>query len=275
MRYLKETVSKLKQNNDNKVDIKLIFSDSSQESIFQNNNLYLKSFFKAEFFDHLKLENKGVPYKLNKSIDYSLKYIPDLIMSFTDDAILKSSMPYNEIIEYFNKNCKPENDVLVLTDNTTIIQKDKIKRWTDNGMIFSPKLFNKIRFREDLIIDQFDWLFCDTIHQLGGKIIAFPQILLSVEPVGREKNNGHSFLPPWRIYLLIRNTLSLWREKKNKFMDDVIRQNYFWIKKALLYSDRNYKLIYFRAIFLGIVDGIKHELGVTKNLNELSNGRFH
>ena len=35
------------------------------------------------------------------------------------------------------------------------------------------------------------------------------------------------------------------------------------------------KFTYFRAIFLGIIDGLKHKLGITTNLNELSNDRFH
>lgn len=274
MQYVHKTISKLKQSNDNNTDIKFIFSDSSPENIYQNNDLYLKSIFKTDFFEHLKLDNKGVPYKLNKTIDYSSKYNPDLIMILNDDAILKSSIPYNKVFEYFNKNCRPETDVLLITDNITIIQKRQISRSIENGMIFSPKLFNKIKFREDLIIDQFDILFCDTIYQLGGKIIVFPYILLGVEPIGREKNNGHTFLPPWRMYLLIRNTLSLWREKKFKLINDVLISDFYHSVKAILYSDRSNKLIYCKAIFCGIVDGLKHELGVSKNLNELSNDRF-
>ena len=213
-----KTVSNLKQSNGDRTKVNLIFSDSSPEDVYKSNDLYLNSIFDSYFFKHIKLDNKGVPYKLNKTVDYAARYNPDLILILTDDAILKSSMPYRKIFEYFSKTCQPETFILLLTGDNATIKKREVKRSVENGMIFSPDLFKKIRFREDLIIDQFDLLFCDTIYQLGGKIVVFPHPLLGVGPIGREKNHGQSFLPPWRMYLLIRNTLSLWREGKYKLL---------------------------------------------------------
>lgn len=274
IQYFYKTASSLKQSNGDSTEVNLIFSDSSPEDVYKSNDLYLNSLFDSCFFKHIKLDNKGEPYALNKVIDYAAKYNPDLIMILTDDAILMSSLPYSNIFEYFSKNCKPESDILLLTDDNTIIQGKEVKRSTENGMIFSPNLFGKIKFRDELIMDQFDLIFCDTIYQIGGKIKVFPHTLLGVGPIGREKNHGHSFIPPWRMYLLIRNTLSLWMEGKYKLFNDVLIGDFYWILKSLFYSKRKDKLTYFRAIFLGLIDGIKQELGITKTLTELSNGRF-
>jgi hypothetical protein len=274
LRYIRETIFKLKQNDDDNIDLKFIFVDSSPTDIYRNNNLYLKKILKDGLFDHLHLDNKGAPYSLNKAIDFSLKaYNPDLVMILTDDAILESSIIYSKVLEYFMKNCRPEYDILVLTNDLLMIQKNEIRRSTENGMIFSPKLWYKIKFREDLVMDQFDLLFCDEIHRLGGKILVFPSVLLGVEPIGREKINGINLLPPWRIYLLVRNTISLYIEGKESFFKDVLLQDFYWFSKGILFYHE--KLKYIQAIFLGLLDGLNHRLGITKNLQRLSKNRFN
>ena len=257
------------------VQIELIFSDSSLDNVYRNNDLYLKGILDEQYFIHLKLENRGAPFALNKAIEFSLKnYNPDLIMILTDDAIIKQDVPYNDIFEYFFKNCRSDKDVLLLTYNSDVIALKETKRSTENGLISSPQLFYKNKFREDLIMDQFDLLFSDEIYKNGGKIFVFPSPVLTVRLIGTEKNGNHNFLPPWRNFLLVRNTLSLWLEKKNKLFKDVLIQNFIWSSKAIIFSRRDMKLLYFKAIYLGILDGISHKLGITRNLNELSNNRF-
>jgi hypothetical protein len=273
--FMEINIRRLCQKIDDNIHIEFLFSDSSQENIYKKNDSYLKSIFKEQNFIHLKLENKGVPFALNSAIEFSLKvFAPSLIMLLTDDAIIMGDISYNDIFEYFYKNCRPEKDALLLTYDPALIAKKEVKRSTENGLIFSPYLFYKNKFREDLIMDQFDNLFCDNIYWLGGKIFVFSYPLLTVKPIGREKNGNYNFLPPWRNYLLVRNTLILWQEKKNNLIKDVLFQNFIWSSKAIIFSKRNMKLSYLKAIYLGIIDGITRKLGVTENLNLLSDNRF-
>jgi hypothetical protein len=150
----------------------------------------------------------------------------------TDDAVIKRSFRCNLILEYFYNNCCPAKDVLPISDDSNVKTLREITRSTDNGLIFSPLLVDIIKFRDDLIMGQFDLLFSDDIHRNNGKIFLFPETILTVRPIGRAENNNHYFLPTWRNYLLVRNTISLWLERRNQLIEDVLAQNYVWFTKA-------------------------------------------
>jgi len=219
---------------------------------------------------YYKVPNCGQPFKLNFGLQQVDEKGYNLATILTDDAALASkTFPAHKIYNYFYENCDPNKDIMILPSNTRYIEMKNISRYVDTGMTLDLRLFRKICFREDLIIDQFDFFFCDNIYENGGKILIYPEVLLKVAPIGRM---GKSGLPDWRLYLLTRNTIALLLEHKNSFFKDVILQNLFWYRKAILYGKPRIK--YLRAFFLGFYDGIKHNLGISENLQLLSEHRF-
>lgn len=219
---------------------------------------------------YYRIPNCGVPYAINFGIKQIKERKYRLVTIFTDDtSLVRETFPAHKIYEYFYKNCDPSKDAMVIPNNENDLKKKYILRTTEAGMTMDLSLFNKIQFREDLIIDQYDPLFCDNIYEKGGKILIYPEVLLRVAPIGRM---GKSGLPDWRLYLLTRNTIALSLEHKNSFFRDVILQNLFWYKKAILYGKQRIK--YLRAFFLGFYDGTKHNLGISENLQLLSEHRF-
>ncbi len=162
---------------DNRIKLFIIITDSSPTALFLEGDLKTIVMQGSVEIKYLKLENFGEPYALNSGIKFAkINYNPDLIMLLTDDAILYSKIPYISIYEYFIKNCNPERDILIVTDVRKVPQRI-IRRTTENGMVFSPLLFDKLKFEEDLVMDQFDFMFCDSIYLAGGKIIVFPDSL--------------------------------------------------------------------------------------------------
>lgn len=254
------------------VTLFIIIADSSPTDYYLENDAMLREIQEFQNIKHLQIKNLGAPHALNHAIEYAkTNYNPDLIMILTDDAIVYSNIPYNSIYQYFNKYCNPDKDILLITDEKKVPRKI-IKRTTENGMLFSPLLFNNIKFSENLIMDQFDLIFCDEVYLTCGKIIVFPDSIIWQDPIGREERNGNSYLPSWRIYLLIRNTISLWLRGKESFFYDVLVQNLHQLLRVFLYSNK--RLQYIKAVFLGVLDGLTHQLGVTKELQELSGKRF-
>lgn len=199
----------------------------------------------------------------------------EFVTILTDDTILKSNyFPVKSIKSFFNQNCDPSKDILLLPIHEFQIKKEILKRTAEIGMTLNKQLFNYIKFREDLIMDQFDLVFCDKIHEIGGKIIVYPEILIEVLPIGREENKGKHFLPDWRLYLLTRNTIALFLERKSLsyLIRDVIIQNFILYRDAIIYGNKRFKFM--KAGILGILDGLQHNLGITENLQKLSNNRF-
>jgi len=269
---IQKLIESLRTDTENDVALFIIVVDSSPSPSFLQIDHILSAIQGFQEIKHLKVENLGEPSSLNHAIEYAkLNIEPDLIMILTDDAIVYKEIPYKIILEYFIRNCNLEKDILSITDSK-LVHKKIVNRVTENGMVFSPKLFDKLKFREDLVMDQFDLIFCDSINSSGGKIIVFPDSIIWQGPIGREEKNGHNYLPHWRVYLLIRNTIALYLEGKENFLRDVLIQDFSWAYKCFFYSHQKLKCI--KAIFLGIYDGLTHRLGVTENLQELSGNRF-
>ena len=276
-----DTLKKLSSNS----DIQVYVIDSSPEatsteiqkhiskSINNINHDFSKSHPRT-LVKNFKVPNYGVGYNFNFGIKQAIKNNCDLITIFTDDVkLLKNGFPQEKIYSFFYNNCNPQKDVLILPQKRAPLQNE-IKRTADSGMTFAKELFQKIRFREELIVDQTDFYFCDQVIMNGGKFIVYPEILIDVLPIGREIQNQERILPPWRLYLLARNAIAIGLEGKAKLAalkTDAFPQIRHW-GIAGIKSGQGADVFY--AVFLGAIDGFSKKLGVTVTLQKLSGNRF-
>jgi hypothetical protein len=233
-------------------------------------------------FHYFNVPNLGQPYKLNFGIEQCLKRGYEFVTIFTDDTALETnSFPIQEIKKYFYQNCNPSRDVLILPSDVRMIEKRTVKRSVDSGMTFHKNMLTNIKFREDLVIDQFDLLFCDSVYDSGGKIIVYPDILISVLPIGREGGGKFHSLPIWRLYLLTRNTfyisLHLHKSRLKSLLLNTAPQILSWSIKGLItnFSLKRNPFSVLRALMLGLDDAINKRLGITDNLQKLSGNRFN
>jgi hypothetical protein len=218
---------------------------------------------------YYKVPNCGQPFKLNFGLQQVNEKGYNLATILTDDTELAyKTFPAHKIYNYFYENCDPNKDIMILPYNAKTLKMKNTFRHPDIGMTLDLRLFRKICFREDLIMDQFDHFFCYNIYENGGKILIYPEVLIKTLPLGRMEKSG---LPDWRLYLLTRNTIALFLEHKNNFFRDVIL-NFGHYIKPILYGSRRIK--YLKAFLLGLIDGLKHNLGITENLQLLSGPRF-
>ena len=277
-----DTLKKLSANQ----DIQVYVIDSSPETtsteiqnhisekINNNMNHDFSESHPQTLVKNFKVPNYGVGYNFNFGIKQAIKDYCDLITIFTDDVtLLKNGFPQEKIYSFFYNNCNPQKDVLILPQKGAPLQKE-IKRTADSGMTFAKELFQKIRFREELIVDQTDFYFCDQVIMNGGKFIVYPEILIDVLPIGREIQNQERVLPPWRLYLLARNAIAISLEGKAKLATlkaDAFPQIRHW-GVAGIKSGQGVEVFY--AVFLGGIDGFSKKLGVTDALQKLSGNRF-
>lgn len=277
-----DTLKKLSSN----PDIQVYVIDSSLEatsteiqnyiskSINDNLNHDFSKGHPRTLIKYFQVPNYGIGYTFNFGIKQAIKDGCDLMTIFTDDVkLLKNGFPQEKIYSFFYNDCNPQKDVLILPQKGAPLQKE-IKRTADSGMTFAKELFQKIRFREEFIVDQTDFYFCDQVIMNGGKFIVYPEILIDVLPIGREIQNQERILPPWRLYLLARNAIALSLEGKAKLSAlkaDAFPQIHHW-GVAGIKSGQGADVFY--AVFLGVIDGFSKKLGVTDTLQKLSGNRF-
>jgi glycosyltransferase involved in cell wall biosynthesis len=231
--------------------------------------------FEAPSIKYFRVPNCGIGHNYNVGISHAVKDHCDLITIFTDDVAIPDENRFSveKISYFFHKNCDLKKDVLVLPQKKSQFQS--AINLVDSGLTFSRDLFPTIKFREELILDQIDFDFCHQIIRNGGKFLIYPEIAIEVLPIGREIKNQHRTLPMWRLYLLTRNSISMALESKRKLTelrtvayDQIERWSMNGIKSGQSFSG------IFRAVLLGLIDGVSKNLGVTKNLQALSGNRF-
>ena len=213
-------------------------------------------------------ENKGVPHSINYGITKCIENGIELFTIMDDDtSVIPQNFKTKEIVNFFNKFLNPEKDLLILADGKS---RKKIDAWVDTGLTFTKSLFNKTRFREEFVMDQTDIEFCKVVLRNNGKIVMYPEKVLFNKPVGSESMNEVNILPAWRIYTLTRSVLIMWIEGNIGLYN--ILYNTLLFFKGLMFGRK--KLSYLMAFLYGAIDGLNHDLGVTANLNKLSNNRF-
>lgn len=225
--------------------------------------------YESKYIRIIKANNYGIGSNFNMGMKLAIDSGFDLMTLFTDDvSILPDFSEYN-IIDYYSRFCS-KDDILSLIFVNDSLRTTKFI--LDSGMTFSSNVAKTIQFRTDLIIDQQDVYFCYQLNNnIGGKIKSFNKIMLNVLPVGRSLRGNMNFIPSFRIYLITRNSLKLFLETKNySFFKSFIYFAVGYLMKAIIGKEKNS----FYAFFAGIVDSLRGEMGVTVNLQKLSDHRF-
>lgn len=223
---------------------------------------------------HYRIPNYGIGYTYNFGIKNAIADGCDFIILFTDDIDIKNQLPIQNIRNFFYKKCNPKTDALTLPriPQQLILQ---MERAADSGLTFSKELFKKINFREEFLLDQTDFEFSKQIYRKGGHITVYPKIVIGILPIGRETQKGEHALPPWRLYLLVRNSITMSLESDNKFgnlKNDTLSQIREWATTG--YGSGQNPILLFKAILLGTIDALTKNLGVTIFLQNLSGNRF-
>lgn len=222
----------------------------------------------------LRVPNFGAPHSLNVGVRRCLSDGVELVTLLDDDVSLAGPLPTDRIVEFFFSRCDPGGDLLILPENSAR-QSHAPGHAVTSGMTFSPLLFSRCTFREELVMDLFDSQFCEDVARQGGKLVNFPEALINIEPIGKPGRLGISALPNWRLYLLVRNSVTLARERAGA-QTGKVRFGLFlvasWTAKSLLAGGDLRGVL--SALINGVADAIRGQLGVTRALQRLSNHRF-
>lgn len=239
---------------------------------------YHSIFLKLGKLSYNSVLNKGIPQKWNLGIERAIYEGADILSLLTDDSSPNSSYNTSEIIEYFTNNCKV-TDLMSLPSNLSSLISDHKRIFiSDIGMTFHRKLYEKLRFDEELVHSFTDYKFSFTVvTKLGGNIVIYPKRVIDVsEPI--TESNEVVYLPEWTLYLVFRNSIYwAFSEKQIKYKLLILGLFYFLSFPKWLYRSfrarRSIKQVT-RAIIVGTLDGLLGNTGITTNLHVISDGRF-
>jgi rhamnosyltransferase len=242
---------------------KIIIIDSSTPSNFNTILTYVKNCNNViiihEEYDY------GLGNALNIAIKTSQKYEYDFLLIMEDDTILIDNIDIYDIINKFLKIYN-NNDVLYLSDSFNKGNEDFIQSknylGTNSGFILSKNLIKKISFRSEFFIDQIDVNFQFDVKKMGGRIFFTKYKYINRLPVGRETKNNINTISIYRFYLLTRNTIVLFLEKKIGLLNLLYIPGYFF--KSLIIGMKISLVL--KAFLNGIIDGVTNNLGITKTL---------
>lgn len=245
----------------------IIIIDSSTIEIYNDILKYLKN--ERIVLIHEK-KHYGLGNALNLGIDKANQFSYDFLLIMEDDSFFINNgndliFKINSIIQAFS-NEFDINDVLYLsehnrTNNNKFIT---IKNYlgSNSGLILNYSLCRQVNFRADFFMDQIDIDFQYKIKKMGGNLILTKNIVIDRLPIGRESNNQMNTISIFRFYLLTRNSIILFIERKISIINLFFIPGYFF--KGLLSSQNAYNLLI--ALLNGIIDGFKKNSGITKTL---------
>lgn len=250
--------------------------DSSRSKTSKNIQSSVEQLNKAsvnQIIFYKKIKNQGVGDKYNFGFQLCLESQCNIITILTDDAIInEETFNPNKIADFFTRNLDPRKDILALNswDSRDYGRLVEIKVGPDFGMTLSNSLIKNIKFKEDLILDYTDIDFCSRIKRNGGKIKLYPEETVTSIPSGSKTNENSPHLPSWRIYLVIRNYLTLSYEYRDLFF--FIYNTYRATKYMIISLIRREKFLSItKAAIFGLLDAKSRKLGITNNLQRLSN----
>lgn len=258
---------------------RIFLVDSSSYEVSKSIQLFVENLnarFKIQKIFYEKVVNRGVGHKYNMGFKLCLKNQCKVMTIFTDDAIIdESTFNPEKIINFFYSNLDINKDVLALTswNRGDYGTRSEIKEGPDFGMTLSNYLVRVLTFNENLILDYNDFDFCYQIKRNGGKIKLYPQETVTSLPSGSKTSKNIPHLPVWRIYLVVRNYLDLSCEYRD--VNFFIRNTYHaigYMISSCFYGEKLFNV--FKAAFLGILDSTSGKLGITDNLQRLTNDLF-
>lgn len=263
-----------------KENIKVIIIASGEKNKLKKLTEILKTYrdyFSTNLLSYRFCLNKGISHKWNLGIRLALNLGAEMFTLLTDDTFPTNAFRATDITKYFIDNCGP-TDLLSLPLNALQSANDHTRLFIyDSGMTFSKQLARNLRFDELLIHSFVDYKFSFDVATKLGKIIIYPgSVIDQAKPMN--KYNGMFYLPEWTLYLIFRNSI-YWARKepirKYKFL--ILGLFYFlslpkWLPKS--FRARRSMNMVLRAIFLGTLDGLMGIVGISDNLEKISNGRF-
>jgi len=243
---------------------KIIIIDSSNIEIYNKIERILKN-------DKIILihenHDKGLGNALNYGMRIANKFQYDFLLIMEDDSFFVRDIK-NIILDFIK--LYNNNDVLYLSDNKAsntnkiefVILKEKDYIGSNTGVFFSSILAKNINFRSNFFMDQIDIDFQYNIKKIGGNIVLTKNKIIDRLPIGRENKNNINTISNFRFYLLTRNSIILFIERKISIKLLFYIPGYFF--KGLISGQNIYYLLI--ALLNGIKDGIKNNLGITKTL---------
>lgn len=145
---------------------------------------------------------------LKQDLDWVMTLDQDSIILFDSWSIIPEEYLNKENIGIININGNPDKDY----------DKMKLLYPVISGSIININVFKSgIRYREEFFADQVDFDFDYEVQARGFKIKFLKNKYLDHELGKINPIKKIRYEPPWRIYLIIRNSTKLYEEKKIKF----------------------------------------------------------
>ena len=255
--------------------IEVVVVDSSRDTSFIT---YCTQCNHKLHFVH-EAQHLGLGHALNTAISIGSKINPDYAIVMEDDALLVNSPRLLECTISFLKT-HTDLDLLYFAESCLNSESDFIKLskpiGSGSGLFLRYDLLSSLKFREEFFMDQIDIDFQYRVKEVGGKIFQTREVFMMRLPNGRYKienktpsTRGHKkelhTIPPWRYYLLTRNTLTLFAEGKVGLFSLTYIVGYFF--KGLLTKQKPFLL--FKLLLNAGIDAVRHNLGITPVLLRL------
>jgi len=246
--------------------VKIIVVDNHSSNLEE----VLNSVLNSNLYDNIEVirndRNYGLGKALNEGIDLlrnNLEYF-EYILTLDQDSIVCCSI--KDVVGKSYSSYKNKN-IGIININT---RSSKYKEYfiEDNYPIISGSLINPIvfksglRYREEFFMDQIDFDFDYQVRKKGFKLLLTGFKGLEHKMGMKQDNKSESKLiePPWRVYLLTRNSFVLLKENKISVTFFLI-QLFIWFLKDLANNKRKLISTTFKYIIIwsfGIKDGIKN-----------------
>ena len=243
--------------------VRVIMIDSSDSNVF---NSLLEHFQNREnIVLYHEEKHLGLGNALNIGIKMSINLGFKFLLIMEDDTYFQENVNLIDIVNEFSYT-HSNISILYLSETDTNSTNDFLlvnrNLGTNSGILISFNLAKEIRFRTEFFMDQIDINFQHDVRKMGYKIYLTKNRIIARLPIGREIGRGINTISIFRFYLLTRNTLRLFIERKNSMVTLIYIPGYFF--KGIV-AGQNAKLL-LKALAHGILDGINNNMGITQTL---------
>ena len=247
---------------------KLFIIDNSEKLNFD-----IKIFEKYNNITYFKMNgNEGIASALNKGTEMAINDSADFCLTMDQDSFfpydrltdIKKILSGGEIAQYGIVGLELNKEQY---KNTKLVN---VNWWLTSGNFINLNNFKKLekRFDDRLFIDAVDCAICYSFRKIGLKIAYIEGISITHtigNPQKRKFLNKEFTLmnySPIRYYYIFRNNVFLYRTDKKAFKENFKSLLFSFLPKVLFFEKNKTKKL--KAIFRGIKDGVKSNLGKSK-----------
>lgn len=242
--------------------IKIIIIDSSDPEAYNLMQKRLKDMKNTTLYHEEK--HQGLGNALNSGVKIGMELGFKIMLIMEDDTYFIDNIDLINLANKFFQTHK--RGILYLSERSSDSGDDFVlvcnSQGTNTGILITLEIASTIAFRSEFFMDQIDIDFQFNIRKLGYTIFLTKNKVIERLPIGRETNNGIRTISPFRFYLLTRNTIRLFIERKIPMSSLKYIPGY--LVKGIL-AGQNIKLL-FKALWCGILDGVNNNLGITETL---------